>query len=137
MAATLPHVAYAEAVHAALTAAGLTRSTLEVRSTYDRELTLACTWPASAPVLNRAQWARGMRLWWSSARGWTVDDPATGDARILLLDALASPDAITEAAILLATQGLDADLPRVGTRWSHAQALDIALSHWEDGAAPC
>ncbi|WP_406398761.1 hypothetical protein [Streptomyces uncialis] len=130
----LPHLAYADALHTALTRAGLRPSllTAAVEETACWSVTILASWLPAHPALS-GRWPGGMTLGWTHT-GWSVRDDRTGRARPLALDTLACPDAVAGCAVLLARGALTSGpLPKTGgPRWEHATDLDVYLSSMED-----
>lgn len=134
----LPQAPYADAVYAALDAAGMAPEVIEVglRDTRPRtpELFVRLVWPAGHPALAEAVTGKGLTLAWSHVTGWSAHN-ADGEAELLDVDALADPRLIAGAAEVLTAQDLTRwsppdDLPG---RWSEAVYLDLALVRFEEG----
>ena len=135
---TLPHLPYADAVLAALDAAGLQPAAVEAGLRRGRtgtpELYARAVWPAGSPGLTDAARARGLTLAWSHVTGWSVHD-AEENCALLDVDALAAPELVADAARHHAAHGIDPDqpwTPPADGRWTDAVYLDIALSRFED-----
>lgn len=127
-----PHLAYAEAIHTALSDADLAPPTTTATMTDDSLLRITCRWPAGHDALTPEAWPRGLRVGWDSLHGWSCQDPQTGDERELPLVLLADPKVVADRVALLAYGGPLKGLPRSTARWERAAELDAALSEWED-----
>ncbi|MGW1035045.1 hypothetical protein ACWD4Z_23015 [Streptomyces antibioticus] len=133
--ATLPQLAYADAIDAALAEMTLLPDLLETgvrreRGTGQRELFLRLEWlPGHDDMVTYAMQADGMVVEWSHLAGWSARTGA--DLVGWDVDELADPDVIAEAAMHAALCGLRCDCvkaPGADTaRWDHAVYLDIAL----------
>ncbi|MCZ4605251.1 hypothetical protein O3S80_16155 [Streptomyces sp. Lzd4kr] len=135
--ATLPHLPYADAVHAALAEVVMVPDLLEtgVRQEHPRskrELFLRLQWlPGHDDLVPAAAQADGLTVEWSHLAGWSV---RCGDALAVLdVDELADPATVAEAAMHAALCGLDCtcEKPPAG-RWDQALVLDIALVHFDE-----
>ena len=109
-----PHLAYADAIHAALVAAGHTPGSLTATVTPSDDLAVLYTWPD------------GLRLSWHSVRGWRHDHLDHGGP--LLISLAADPQAVADTVALLAAGR--PPVPR-SEQWEQARALDIAIAEWE------
>ncbi|MEV6333068.1 hypothetical protein [Streptomyces sp. NPDC051909] len=116
----LPHLAYADAVHAALVDAGNAPDTLTVSAPdtgVRHELIAVFSWA-------------GITLRWSSETGWRHEAPHCGGP--LPLDQFATPTAVVTAAALL-TNGRPPVPCR--ERWAQARSLAVAIGDWEQHPA--
>ncbi|PZG97830.1 hypothetical protein C1I97_25175 [Streptomyces sp. NTH33] len=139
---TLPHLPYADAVHAALAAAAMPPAVLEV-GVRDAQpeakrrapvLFMRFVWPVGSTLLTDDVRSKGLTLAWSHVTGWSAHN-AADDAELLEVDPLADPRLIAMAALDLAEQDLSLLWsPPDGTagRWSEAVYLDIALVHFDE-----
>lgn len=138
---TLSQAPYADAVHQALTAAGVEPDVVEAgcrkpRSTHP-ELFVRLVWlpghPALAPGYEDEQGPRGLTLAWSHVTGWSA---WSGTEHVLLdVDALAAPELIADAARHFTQHPPVTGAPWVPPadgRWEYALELDIALVAFED-----
>lgn len=139
---TLPHLPYADAVLAALDAAGLQPAAVEAGLRRGRtgtpELYARAVWPAGSPGLTDAARARGLTLAWSHVTGWSVHD-AEENCALLDVDALAAPELVADAARHHTRHGVDEArpwVPPVDGRWSEAVYLDIALGLFDEKGDP-
>ncbi|WP_031010699.1 hypothetical protein [Streptomyces sp. NRRL F-5727] len=108
----MPHLPYADAVHAALTEADLAPETLSATETDDGQFVVLIEWPTVRTSLR-----------WHSGTGWRHSAPHCGGP--MFVDHLADPAAIAEAAGLL----LDGFPPHTTrARWTGAPTLDRALA---------
>lgn len=111
----MPHLPYADAVHAALTAAGHTPATVHAYEDDRGDLIARYEWPDVEVV-----------LLWTSGTGWRYEAPSGGGP--LFVDTIADPAALAEAVALIA----DGRPPHRSTaRWTNAPVLDRALSDRE------
>ncbi|WP_143650998.1 hypothetical protein [Streptomyces phaeoluteigriseus] len=109
----LPHLTYADAVHAALTNADLVPDTLTVNAPVDTDdLTVLLQW-------------NDMAIRWSSEAGWRHESAHSSGP--LPLDRFADPAALISTAALL-QQGQQPVTHH--KRWAAAQLLDRAISDW-------
>lgn len=129
-----PSVGYGDAVHAELVASGIAPDVVEagVRTEQpggERELFLTVSWLTGHPDLDGVD---QLDLLWSDLTGWVAR--ADGDVHVLAVDDLAAPAVLADAALHLATEGLDSawTCPADPHRWEHAPALEVALAAWED-----
>ncbi|MEU0110165.1 hypothetical protein ABZ313_33075 [Streptomyces sp. NPDC006251] len=139
---TLPHLPYADAVLAALDAAGLQPAAVEAGLRRGRtgtpELYARAVWPAGSPALSDAARARGLTVAWSHVTGWSAHD-AEENCALLDVDSLAAPELVADAAQHHARSGVDEARPWVPPaegRWSEAVYLDIALSLFDEKDGP-
>ncbi|HET9381487.1 MAG TPA: hypothetical protein VFP69_11735 [Streptomyces sp.] len=132
---TLPHLPYADAVVAALDAAGVPPAVVEsgLRDLRAPVLFVRAVWPAGSEVLAEGVRDRGLTLAWSHVTGWSVHD-ADGTAALLGLDVIAAPELVADAARCCAGHGVDAArrLPPASGRWADAVYLDIAAARVEE-----
>lgn len=142
---TLPHAAYAEAVAAALTAAGLEPAEGDVRDSETRGtwlyLDAVLTLTPDASGLDPDRWPHGLILVWEWHTGHDEDergpvwqwarlnaDGSNEVPQLLPVYGYASPDAVaTVTQRILADPR--ADEPDPGT-WEHARDLDAACEKW-------
>lgn len=134
---TFPHLAYGDAVHAELAAAGLPPDVLDtgVRTETPgrrRELFFTLSWLTGHPDLSDPT---GLDLIWSHLIGWAARIDNT--VRVLDVDELAAPAVLADAALHLAVHGLEQEwvIP-VQARWEDALELDIALVHFDERNQP-
>ncbi|MCX5233065.1 hypothetical protein [Streptomyces sp. NBC_00233] len=117
----LPHLSYADAVHAALVDAGIAPDTLTASApdTDDRrELIAVFSWT-------------GITLRWSSETGWRHEAQHRGGP--LSVDQFAAPAAVATAVALLA----DGRPPvKHRERWTGARSLAVAIGDWEQTTPP-
>ncbi|TQE35446.1 hypothetical protein [Streptomyces ipomoeae] len=137
-AAPWPHLAYGDAVHAALVAEGLRPDVIEAGRRdrrAERELYLRLVWLPGHEDLEPDLRRDGMVLAWSHLGGWAATTGPGGlDMRHLVISDLASPAAVVEAALHLTQDGIDcawepADLT---ARWEYAGELDMALVDFDE-----
>ncbi|QQM44975.1 hypothetical protein [Streptomyces liliifuscus] len=131
-----PHLAYADAVYAALTGEDMRPPLIvaAVSNTVLPTLTIRLSWPAGHPGLREGMWPKGLHVGWSHHLGWRADaDPHGDQVRFLPLSTLASPAAVTDMVLHLAEHGMacdwEPDYPCA--RWEHAGHLDAALAEFE------
>lgn len=135
---TVPQAPYADAVHAALTDAGLAPDVVEtgVRRTGTTgrwELHIRLVWlpghPALAAGMTRG---RGLVLAWAPMTGWSVHDLV--DEALLPVSELADPPLLVDAVRHYARHGLGGPVwePGADGRWPDAVHLDIALADWDE-----
>lgn len=136
--ATLPHLPYADAVHAALVALALVPDVLEagVRRESDsvRQLLFArLEWlPGHDDLVPDAGRAEGLTVEWSHPGGWSA---RTGtDLAVLDVDEIAHPDVVADAALHAALCGLRCacERPDGAARWEQAVYLDVALVAYDE-----
>ncbi|MER7820666.1 hypothetical protein [Streptomyces sp. NPDC096153] len=112
----LPHLPYADAVHAALVDAGIAPDTLTASASdsgVSRELIAVFSWG-------------DITLRWSSDTGWRHEAPHCGGR--LPLNQFAAPAAVVTAVVLLA----DGHPPvACRERWAEARSLAVAIGDWE------
>ncbi|MGW8358051.1 hypothetical protein [Streptomyces wedmorensis] len=112
----LPHLSYADAVHAALVDADISPDTLTASASDTdglRELIAVFSW---ADIMLR----------WSSETGWRHEAPHCGGP--LPLDQLAAPAAVVSTVSLL----IDSHPPvACRGRWAEARFLAVAIGDWE------
>ncbi|WP_432032772.1 hypothetical protein [Streptomyces antibioticus] len=133
--ATLPQLAYADAIDAALAELSLPPDVLETgvrreRDSKRRELFLRLEWlPGHDDLVPYAMQADGLTVQWSGLAGWSAR--AGADLVAWDVDELADPDVIAEAAMHAALCGLRCTCVMApggsDARWEHAVYLDIAL----------
>lgn len=133
-AAVYPSLTYGDAVHAELVASGIAPDVVEAgvrteQSGGERELFLTVSWLIGHPDLDGVG---QLDLLWSDLTGWVAR--ADGDVRVLIVDELAAPAVLADAALHLAADGVDCEwkCPAEPHRWEHALALEAALAAWED-----
>lgn len=133
---TLPHLAYGDAVHAALVAADLAPDVVEAGVRTEEpggfgELFLTVSWLPGHPLCDPV----GLDLLWSHLTGWSVR--ADGTVRMLFVDGLAAPGVLAEVVLHLVVDGPDCGYspPPTVARWEHADALDPALEAFTDRGA--
>ncbi|MGW8955827.1 hypothetical protein [Streptomyces sp. NPDC055709] len=112
----LPHLSYADAIHAALVSAGLVPETLIANAPdpyVSCELSIVFSW-------------EDITLRWSSDTGWRHEAPHCGGP--LPLNLFAAPAAVVAAVALLA----DGHPPvTCRERWDDAASFAVALGDWE------
>ncbi|MFF0598092.1 hypothetical protein [Streptomyces antibioticus] len=133
--ATLPQLAYADAIDAALAEMTLPPDVLETgvrreRDSNRRELFLRLEWlPGHDDLVTYAMQADGMVVEWSHLAGWSARTGADVDGWDV--DELADPAVIAEATMHAALCGLRCTCVMApggsDARWEHAVYLDIAL----------
>ncbi|MER7820221.1 hypothetical protein [Streptomyces sp. NPDC096153] len=112
----LPHLSYADAVHAALVDAGIAPETLTAS---------ASDFDVSCELIAVFSWA-DITLRWSSGTGWRHEAPHCGGR--LPLNQFADPAAVVIAVALLA----DGHPPvACRDRWAEARSLAVAIGDWE------
>lgn len=145
---TLPHLPYGDAIHAALTAAGLLPAVLDaglLPAELDAglqngkrgagELFLRLLWLPGSRRLGETARADGLTVAWSHVTGWSAHDRHGG--RVLLdVDTLADPALIADAAQHFTRHGLAHGwVSPFAARWSEAVYLDIALCNFDEREA--
>ncbi|MEU6491129.1 hypothetical protein ABZ890_12130 [Streptomyces sp. NPDC046984] len=136
---TLPHLPYGDAIHAALTTAGLVPAVLDAGLRIGKrgagELFLRLVWLPGSRRLGEAARADGLTVAWSHVTGWSAHDRQGG--RVLLdVDTLADPALITDATQHFARHGLAHGwVSPFSARWSEAVYLDIALCRFDEREA--
>ncbi|MDX3024041.1 hypothetical protein [Streptomyces acidiscabies] len=136
--ATLPHLPYADAVHAALVALAVVPDVLEagVRRESDspRHLLFArLEWlPGHDDLVPDAGRAEGLTVEWSHPGGWSARIGA--DLVVLDVDEIAGPEVVADAALHAALCGLRCacERPDGATRWTNAIYLDVALVAYDE-----
>lgn len=128
-----PHLRYGDAVHAALTASGLSPDVMDagVRTEEQgaqRELFLTVSWLRENPDL---QDPVGLDLFWSHLTGWGA---RIGDDVVLLdVHELATPELLVDAARHLTEHRMARDwLPPFHALWEGAGPLNTALDHFDE-----
>jgi hypothetical protein len=134
--AVWPHLPYGDAVHTALVAEGLRPDVTEAgrrERRAERELYLRLVWLPGHEDLEPDLARDGMSLVWSHLGGWAAHSHL--DVRPLLIDALASPAAVVEAALNLTQDGIGCTWEPADrrARWADAGALDMALVAFDEG----
>ncbi|MFJ7306084.1 hypothetical protein [Streptomyces sp. NPDC099088] len=112
----LPHLAYADDVHAALVEAGVPPELVSIsanREIAERELIAIFSWD-------------DVVLRWSSDAGWRHEAPQSGGP--LPLDRVSSP-----VAVVAVVQSLVGGQPPIESndRWGGAEYLELAISRWK------
>lgn len=110
----LPHLSYADAVHATLVDAERVPDNFTVSARASRrELVVAMHW-------------KDVAVRWSSEEGCRHDAPQSGG--LLSLDRFAAPSAIaaTVGCLLVGQQPIARQ-----ERWDDARRLDLAITEWE------
>ncbi|MFJ9382117.1 hypothetical protein, partial [Streptomyces sp. NPDC101455] len=130
---TLPHLRYADAVHAALCAFEVLPDFLDMGLRVEdlhgpRELYIRLEWlPGHDDLVPDALSKAGLVVRWSHLAGWSAcsgDEVADID-----VDELADPVTVADAAMHAALCGLDCACEKSPLgRWEHAVYLDIALA---------
>lgn len=137
VAAFMPHLPYADAVHAELAAWELHPEVLEagVRAGGpggQRELFLRLVWPAGHEDLAESVRPDGLTLAWTHITGWSVH--TLDEARLLDVDEFVAPAVLAEYVLHLAEHGLDRDwVPEDPARWEHALVVEIACILLDEG----
>ncbi|MFI8531094.1 hypothetical protein ACIGMX_12675 [Streptomyces aquilus] len=136
----LPHLPYADAVHAALRAVEVVPDLVEVgvrTETFEgqRELFARLEWlPGHDDLVAADVAAAGLVVQWSHIAGWSVC--AGADVEVLEADDLADPALIADAALHAAVYGLaEKWVIPFEARWQHARELDIALAQFDEREA--
>lgn len=128
----LPHLLYADAVHADLADAGMPPEVLEVgvRGTSSPVLFMRFVWTAGSARLDSG--VPGLVLAWSHVAGWSAH--SADAAELLDVDPLADPLVLALAALDLAAQPLAGPWspPDGAGRWPQAPALDAALIAFDE-----
>ncbi|NUP19847.1 MAG: hypothetical protein HOZ81_27965 [Streptomyces sp.] len=137
---TLPHLPYADAVHAALRAVEVVPDLVEVgvrTETFDgqRELFARLEWlPGHDDLVPADVQAAGLVVHWSHLAGWSVC--AGADVVVLDADDLADPALIADAALHAAVYGLaEKWVIPFEARWQYARELDSALVEFDEREA--
>lgn len=137
VAAFMPHLPYADAVHAELVEWELHPEALEAGVRVggpggQRELFLRLVWPAGHEDLAESVRPDGLALGWSHITGWSVH--TLGQGRLLDLDEFVAPSVLAEYVLHLAEYGLDRDwAPEDSARWEHALTVEIACILLDEG----
>ncbi|MFF8659513.1 hypothetical protein [Streptomyces huasconensis] len=125
---TLPHTAYATAMHAALAAEGLPPSVTEVSVT---ESLIAGIQLTTRDLSMTFTWHGGVRMVWQLAWGWRLDRPDRVGLEEVSLPLMVAPAALVPhvRAALDGMSGADvADKPAL---WEHYHVLDRQIADWE------
>jgi hypothetical protein len=133
-----PHLRYGDAVFAEIAAADPYPPTVleaGLGQGADRVLFLRVVWPPEHPGLGEAARPDGLTLRWSHLAGWSAH--TMYDSRQLLIDELAAPAVLADAALHLCEHGLDCDWEPEDrlARWENALELDIALVNFDEREA--
>lgn len=126
-----PHLAYGDAVHRELAAAGLVPDVVEAGIRTEEldgpsELVLTLEWLTGHPDLTDPA---GMDLLWSHLTGWAVRI-GHNVRPLILISAFAAPALLVDVVLHTATEGLDSawEPDRPLAEWDQARALDVALN---------
>ncbi|WP_329338538.1 hypothetical protein OG866_26955 [Streptomyces sp. NBC_00663] len=137
---TLPHLPYADAVHAALREVEVVPDHVETglrTETFDgqRELFIRLEWlPGHDDLIPPGVQATGLVVHWSHLAGWSVC--AGADVTVPPVDDLADPALIADAALHAAVYGLtERWVIPFEARWQYALELDIALVQFDEREA--
>lgn len=130
-----PHLPYGDAVFAEIGAGDPHPPTLieaGVGQSSERVLFLRVVWLPGHPGLGTAVRADGLTLRWSPVVGWSAH--TLHDSRRLLIDELAAPTVLADAALHLCEHGLDCEWEPEDrlARWEFALELDIALVAYDE-----
>ncbi|MET7679364.1 hypothetical protein [Streptomyces sp. NPDC005423] len=130
-----PHLPYGDAVFAEIVAGDPHPPTLieaGVGHSEERVLFLRVVWVPGHPGLGAGVRADGLTLRWSPVVGWSAH--TLYDSRRLLIDELAAPTVLADAALHLCEHGLDCEWEPEDrlARWEFALELDIALVTFDE-----
>lgn len=130
-----PHLPYGDAVFAEIAAGDPHPPTLieaGVGRSAERVLFLRVVWLPGHPGLGAAVRGDGLTLRWSPVVGWSAH--TLYDSRRLLIDELAAPTVLADAALHLCEHGLNCEWEPEGrlARWEFALELDIALVTYDE-----
>uniref|UniRef100_A0AAU2A2E0 Uncharacterized protein n=1 Tax=Streptomyces sp. NBC_00093 TaxID=2975649 RepID=A0AAU2A2E0_9ACTN len=136
VAAFMPHLPYADAVHAELVEWELHPEALEagVRAggPGGRELFLRLVWPAGHEDLAESVRPDGLTLAWTHITGWSVH--TLDETRLLDVDEFVAPAVLAEYVLHLAEHGLEHDwAPEDPARWEYALVVEIACILLDEG----
>ena len=138
---TLPHLPYADAIHRALTSAGLLPDQVIAGRRVGgadyhqgpRELVIRLEWwPGHKDLVAGHRKTAGIALEWSHLAGWSLELGA--DVVHLDVDDIAAPEVLAEAVLEAAVEDDPATWtpPPDAPRWQYALELDIALVHYAE-----
>lgn len=124
---TLPHAAYADAVHKILASAGMPPGVMNAAVI---ETVAPITGGEVRDLTISLHWASGHSATWSHVRGWVLHRPDWGCVQ-LSLPVLVDP-AVLVAPIRAALAGRSgSDLPDKPVLWADHLALDKLIADWE------
>lgn len=124
---TLPHAAYASAVHTVLAGAGIAPSATTVAVI---ESVVPLTGNTVRDLTITLTWGSGHSATWGHVRGWCLHRPDWGLVELTL-------PVLVDPVVLLAPIGAalagqsGADLPADPALWADRHTLDADLAEWE------